>query len=103
MHRNVLYMLFNVVIIPESHLKTKRVGKTQLKVTTERSFLLCFVLVSLKKDKERIILVHFRAVEESFVHETRWRPPVIRDNTLRLSCAHSTTGGGHNDIHRTKC
>ena len=43
--------------------------------------------------------------KKSFVHETRWRPPVIRDNTLRLLKSRllkNRRAWGHSDIHRTK-
>ena len=35
----------------------------------------------------------FGAWKKSFVHETRSRPPIIRDDTLRLCCAHSRIDG----------
>ena len=43
--------------------------------------------------------------KKSFVHENRWRPPVIRDNTLRLLKSRllkNRRAWGHDDIHRTK-
>ena len=57
----------NVVIVPEEvSAKDETRWKNEQKVIRARSLSLCCSLVSVKKDKERINLVHFRNVEEEF-------------------------------------
>ena len=55
-----------VMSLKKSQLETKRVGKINKKLQEQEASLCAVHNSPLKKDKERLNLVHFRNVEEEF-------------------------------------
>ena len=81
----LMYIYVYIYFLENSQQETKRIERNKQKVSTIGSLPLCCSLASAKRKlKKRINLVHSGMWKKSFCYETRWRPPMIRDKTLRL-------------------
>ena len=77
-----------------TQLESKRVGKKINKnLRQQEVFLYAAHPFPLRIIKDGQIFYNSGTCKKRFVHETRCRPPIISDNTVRLCHAHSSTDG----------